>query len=117
MTSKIQIKKPSKENEKMAEGMKGLVGRKMTKPTKFMGEDVKMSKLSVAQVVEIQEAAKNQAEGENGFELLKKVIRMSVEDAADLTDEDFDKFPMDELSKLSEAIMAFSGIGDTKAGK
>jgi hypothetical protein len=100
-----------------AKGMKGLVGRKMTKPVKFLNDEVKINKLTVAQVIEIQEAAKGQAEGENGFELLKKVIRMSVEDAADLTDQDFDSFPMDELSKLSEAIMQFSGIGGAATGK
>ena len=112
MTSKIQIKPYSKRNEMTeATGMKGLVGRKMTKPVKFMNEEVKMNKLTVAQVIEIQEAAKTQAEGENGFELLKKVIRMSIVGADELTDQDFDAFPMDELSTLSEAIMKFSGIG------
>lgn len=100
----------------MAEGIKGLIGRKMTKTVKFIGEDVKISKLSVSQVLEIQEAAKSAGEGDSGFDLLKKVIRMSVEGAADLADEDFNSFPMDELSKLSNEIMKFSGIA-TDQGK
>ena len=46
-----------------------------------------------------------------GLNLLQGVIRASVEDAKDLTDEEFATFPMDELSKLSNEIMKFSGIG------
>lgn len=96
----------------MAEGIKGLVGRKMTKTIKFMGEDVKISKLSVSQVMEVQELAKrletNEAEG---FNVLKTVIRNGVEGGQDLTDEAFDNFPLDELSKLSSEVMKFSGIG------
>ena len=34
--------------------MKHLVGKVMSKKTKFMGEDVTMKKLSVSQVMEIQ---------------------------------------------------------------
>jgi len=96
----------------MSEGIKGLVGRKMTKNVKFMGEDVKISKLSVSEVMEIQERAKAlEKDGAEGFNILKTVIRASVEGAKDLTDQDFDNFPLDELSKLSNEIMRFSGIG------
>ena len=92
--------------------IKNLVGKKMTKAVKFMGEEVKISKLSVAQVTDIQERAKGLSdESSEGFDILKTVIRSSVEGGADLSDEDFDGFPMDELSKLSQEIMKFSGIG------
>jgi hypothetical protein len=99
-------------------GIKGLVGRKMTKDVKFINENVKISKLSVAEVMEIQSMAKNTESDEKaGFDLLKKVIRMSVEGASDLSDQDFDTFPMDELSKLSGEIMKFSGIAGDTSGK
>lgn len=99
-------------------GFKSLVGRKMTKSVKFMGEDVKISKLSVSEVLGIQESAKDLGDDENaGFDLLKKVIRLSVEGASDLSDQDFDTFPMDELSKLSNEIMRFSGIASGDSGK
>lgn len=94
----------------MAEGIKGLVGRKMQKTIKFMNEDVKIQKLNISQVLEIQEAAKTVKEGDSGFDLLKKVISMSVENGNELSDEDFDTFPMDELSRLSNEIMKYSGI-------
>jgi hypothetical protein len=102
-----------KQNTKVIKmSIKTMVGKKLSKSVKFMGEDVTISKLSVAEVVSIQEKAKAIAGDETqGFEVLKVVIRSSVEDAQDLSDEDFDGFPMDELSKLSNAIMLFSGIG------
>jgi hypothetical protein len=105
---------------KMAnEGMKSLIGRKMTKVVKFMGEDVKINKLSVAEVMEIQTAAKDAENDEaKGFNILKTILRDAVEGAAEISDEDFNNFPMDELSKLSNEIMKFSGIsGEEGKGK
>lgn len=111
MTSNINIPKISKANN-MSEGIKGLVGKKMTKTVKFMGEDVKISKLSVAEVMEVQELAKKIESNESeGFNVLKTVIRSGVENAKELSDETFENFPLDELSKLSSEIMKFSGIG------
>lgn len=119
MAPKISIPSIKKENNMSEQkGIKGLVGRKMTKKVKFVGEDVTISKLSVAEVLEIQENAKKaETSEETGFDLLKRVIRMSVEDADQLSDEDFDTFPMDELSKLSTEIMKFSGIAGNETGK
>ena len=99
-------------------GMKSLVGKKMSKKVKFMGEEIQISKLSVNEVMEIQEEAKKLAEddGEAGMGVLRKVISASVEGAAELSDEDYQTFPMDELSKLSNEIMKFSGlVGEDKA--
>ena len=101
-------------------GIKGLVGRKMTKTIKFMGEDILISKLNVSNVMEIQEKAKKLEENDNeGFDLLKSIIRSAVDGAGDLSDEDFEGFPLDELSRLSNEIMKFSGInaGEKTQGK
>lgn len=96
----------------MSEGIKALVGKKMTKTVKFMAADVTISKLSVSEVMEIQERAKAiNKDDEEGFNILKTVIRASVEGAKELADDDFNNFPLDELSKLSNEIMKFSGIG------
>ena len=116
MTSKLQIP-PTLKDRKMADGIKGLVGKKMTKEVQFMGEKILISKLSVAEVMEIQEAARKIDENNaEGLEVLRTVIRSSVKDASDLSDEDFQTFPMDELSRLSNEIMKFSGIAG-EAGK
>lgn len=126
MTSHIIIPGSVSESNKMAEvkagGMKGMVGRRMVKKVKFMGEDLEISKLSVAEVMDIQTKAKELEEAskdensdhngeDDGLNLLQGVIRASVESAKELTDDEFATFPMDELSKLSSAIMEFSGIG------
>lgn len=106
---------PKPKGNKM--GIKDLVGKKMSKEVKFMGANVQISKLSVAEVLDIQEKAKSIAENEvEGFSVLRVVIRSAVDGASDLSDEDFANFPMDELSKLSTEIMKFSGIGQ-EAGK
>lgn len=96
--------------------IKDLVGQRMKKKVKFMNADVTIQKLTIAEVMEIQEKAKGADEDEKrSFEVLRKVVRSAVEGAEDLSDEDFDTFPMDELSKLSNEIMRFSGLGE--AGK
>lgn len=99
----------------MAGNIKNLVGKRMTKDVKFLNENIQISKLTVAEVLEIQAEAKDAQSQENpddamGLSLLKKVIRLSVKDASELTDEDFRSFPMDELTKLSQEIMKFSGM-------
>jgi len=130
-------------------GIKGLVGKKMSKSIKFMGENINIFKLSVSQVMEIQALArvveanakdqnkikdtfdKEQAklllanpehyveeyeapEDVDNIKLLRSVVRMSVEGAEELTDEDFQTFPMDELAKLSSDIMVFSGVSQAE---
>jgi hypothetical protein len=106
-------------NMSEAKGIKALVGQRMTKTVKFLGSDVKISKLSVSEVLDIQNKAKDAEKDENaGLELLKSVVRSAVDGGADLDDSDFDSFPMDELSKLSNEIMKYSGLGQGQdAGK
>jgi hypothetical protein len=122
MTSNIKIPKISKDNNMSAAiGIKSFVGRKMTKPVDFMGDKVNINKLSVAQIQDLQSKAKeaetgNSSDDDSGLQVLCVVIRAGVEGGADLTDEDFKEMPMDELSKLSAAIMKFSGFG-AEAGK
>ena len=108
-----------KENNTM--DIKQLVGKKLTQEVKFMGEKVTIKKLTLAEVQEMQDLAKKAAGSENteddgaSFNVLRLIVRASVEGASDLTDDDFGQFPIDELSRLSNDIMKFSGIGE--AGK
>jgi hypothetical protein len=95
---------------------KDLIKKKMTRETKFMGESVKISKLSVAEVEEIQAIVKQQDENTEDYTILQKVICLAVEDANELSMEDFKSFPLDELNKLSKEIMKFSGL-NTEEGK
>lgn len=86
----------------------------ITQDVKFMGEKIKIRKLTVNQVLEIQEQAKipMMDDPKAGLRLVVKVISMGVEDAEGMTLEDFENYPLDDLNKLSEAIMSFSGMGN-----
>jgi len=103
-------------------GIKALVGVRQKKKYKFMDKDLDIQKLSYAEVMEVKlsaEAAQKEGNSEEtGFELLKTVIRKGVVGGSELTDDDFTTFPLDELSKLSNQIMVFSGIaGEGVTGK
>jgi hypothetical protein len=99
-------------------GIVALVGKRVTKEVAFMGDKIKINKLTVAEVTAIQEASKDLTENsEDGLLVLRQVIRSSVEGADELTDDDFQTFPLDELSKLSTEIMKFSGLGGTEETK
>lgn len=117
MTSKNTIRINSKVSD-MSEGMKSLVGKKMSKNIKFMNQDLTIKKLSVSEVLKIQEMAKDVGEDENAnFGLLMHVVRASAHGADELTEEDFNEFPIDDLSKLSNEIMKYSGMGAAEQGK
>ena len=115
---------------------KQLASKKISKQVNFMGEALTISKLSVKSVLAIQEEAEKLVKAENGgndedmptdvisalaetkgsLNVLKKIITLSVQGADDLEEDDFEQFPMDELSVLAKEIMTFSGM-DSAAGK
>ena len=113
MSSKISVpgvKAVAKETD-----FRSFVGARMSKNVKFMGGEVTINKLSVSEVQQIQEDAKKiQDDDQAGFEVLKKVIKYAVVGASDVEDEEFESFPLDELSKLSDEITKFSGFGEKK---
>ena len=110
MTEDIKIDAPK--------GLKALVGKKISKKIKFMGSEIEIVKLTVAQVLEIQKSAKETKEdSEEGLDVLKLVFRLACAEAGELSDEDFLEFPIDELSKVSAEIMKFSGMDANTAGK
>jgi len=107
-------------------GIKGLVGRKMPKEVKFMDEKITIYKLKFSEIIEIQEMVRESensdkegtsSEEDMGIDVLRKVIRSSVEGGDELEDADFQEFPMDELTKLSNEIMKHSGVNSDQAGK
>lgn len=100
-------------------GIKALVGSRQNKNHKFMDQNVTIQKLTYAEVMQVKELAQGiENDDAKGFELLKFVVRKGTQGGDDLTDDDFQTFPLDELSGLSSAIMKHSGIaGDQAAGK
>jgi hypothetical protein len=91
--------------------LRDLAAKRITKEIKFMGESVKISKLTVAEVIEIQEHVKATENNDNKISILRLITDLAVEGASDLTEEEFRSFPMEELNRLSEEVMKFSGVG------
>jgi hypothetical protein len=94
--------------------MKHLVGKIITEKVDFMGEKIDVKKLSVGQVLQVQKLSKkvanNKASEEESIRLLRDVVRMAVVGAEELTDEEFDTFPLEELNKISNAVLKLSGV-------
>ena len=95
--------------------MKQFVGKVMTKEVPFLGEKVKIKKLSAEIVLAIQAKAKEVAASQDdnaNIEMLLFVIKSGVDGAEDLTSDQIKGFPLDELSSVSDAILVFSGLGN-----
>lgn len=89
-------------------------GTKITKKFKFCEKEIDVAKLSVKQVLEIQSRAKDSKEGaEDNLEVLMLVVKSGAPDLKELTDEELQEFPMDELVKLSTEILKYSGLAQT----
>jgi len=97
--------------------MKEFLGKQFTKKVPFMGEEVEIKVLTVGSAREIEDLTKKMnklpEEKRDNLELLRKVIRMAVIGAEDLTDDELDSFPVSELTDLSQAIM---GVGSSEEG-
>jgi len=88
--------------------MKKFIGKKLTKEVEFMDGTVEIKVLTVGDVRAIEAKSKEQEEGGDQLDVLRFVMRLAVVDAEEMTDEDFDGFPVTELTKLSESIMGMS---------
>lgn len=99
--------------------MKHLVGKVITKKVPFMGDEVEIKKLSVNEVFKVQELVKKSTKSkdeQDQIALLRDVMRLAVIGANDLSDDDFNTFPIADLSEITESVLSFSGIGNTDQG-
>jgi len=115
------MKVPSLQEKPMS-GIKALVGKRISKKVKIMDAQIDIYKLTVGEIEDIQHAAKEieaiskrieageNVDGSSGLEVLKKVIALGAEGGNELTDDDFSQLPLEELSKLSEAILEYNGM-------
>ena len=95
--------------------MKHLVGKKISKKVDFMGDKVEIKKLTVNEVLKIQEATKNTSE-EDQINTLRVILRSAVVGADELSDEDIATFPLEELTSLSAEIVKYSGMVGSAEG-
>jgi hypothetical protein len=65
-------------------GLKDLVNKRIGKTTKFMGEDIKINKLSVNEISAIRASAskaKDSDQDEDNLEILRNIIKSSCDEA------------------------------------
>ena len=87
----------------------------MTVKVHFMGDEVEVRKLTVAEIFDVQDIISKAGKDEAGqMKLLQDVIRLAVVGAEEITEEEFKGFPIAELTKLSEQIMSVSGLGGSE---
>jgi hypothetical protein len=90
-----------------------MLGKKISKTVTFMGEEVEIKKLSVSEVLTLQKSAnelQKDANDADGLKLIVSIITTGVTEAAGMKFEDFKEFPMEELSRLSNEVMVWSGM-------
>ena len=90
--------------------MKHLVGQDVTTVVKFMNDEVQIKQLSVNSVLTLQAKFQNPEADMANIETLTEIVKVGVIGADKLKDEDIQSFPLLELTKLANEIMAFSGL-------
>ena len=87
-------------------------GKLITKKTKFLDEEIVINKLTVAQVLEIQENARKLKEGDEqgNIDLVVLTIKSGCKELVEFENEAFMEWPLEELQKLSGEILKFSGL-------
>lgn len=101
--------------------IKKLAQKSLKKTVTFMDDKVEIRKLSLRDVTKIQEIAaevKLQEGTDPNAELalLKSVIQLAVDGADELTDEEFDNFPLGEIADLANEILVYAGVNKPDAG-
>ena len=85
-----------------------------------MGDEVEVKKLTVGEILALQKVIAKVGDSEDAAKqigLLREIIKVAVLGADELSDEDFDTFPIEELNKLSTKVMNLSGLaGEETAG-
>jgi hypothetical protein len=97
--------------------MKHLINKELTEKVPFMGDEVEVRKLTVGTIMELQKVIKKadkSKDDEAQLKLLCDIIKVAVVGAEELTDEDFESFPLSELTELSNHVMRVSGLGGTE---
>jgi len=87
----------------------------------FLGEKnaVEVRKLIGSEVKSLQKdikALQKLPEEEQGLAIRNLVLRMTVIGAEDMTDDEFDAFPLDDLATLTQSCLEYSGISEPAEG-
>jgi hypothetical protein len=82
------------------------------KTVKFMDQDLEIKQLTVKGVKDLQTTLdKNTDATMDAVKTLAVIFKATVVGAEDMADEEFEKFPIEPLTKLSNEILQFNGLG------
>ena len=92
--------------------MKHIKIKDITKKVKFLDQDLEIKQLTVKGVKELQTSLNEVKDASlDAVKTLGIIFRSTVVGAEDMKDEDFESFPISELTKLSNDILEFNGLG------
>lgn len=83
----------------------------ITKKVPFLEQEVEVKQLTVKGVKDLQDSLSHEDATLNAIKTLGVIFKATVVGAEDMTDEDFEKFPINALTELSSEILKFNGLG------
>lgn len=85
----------------------------ITKKVSFLEQEVEVKQLTVKGVKDLQNALDTTkgADDLGGLKTLSIIFKATVVGAEDMKDEEFELFPIQALTKLSNDILEFNGLG------
>tara|TARA_R110002124_G_scaffold32577_3_gene109020 strand:+ start:2317 stop:2631 length:315 start_codon:yes stop_codon:yes gene_type:complete len=85
----------------------------ITKKVSFLEQEVEVKQLTVKGIKDLQLALDSikGASDVGGLSTLSIIFKATVVGAEKMADEDFEKFPIQALTKLSNDILLFNGLG------
>ena len=85
----------------------------ITKKVPFLGQEVEVKQLTVKGIKDLQANldANKDAKDLGGLATLAIIFKATVIGAEDMTDADFENFPIQALTDLSNEILIFNGLG------
>ena len=80
---------------------------------------MEIKQLTVKGVKDLQEAMDKHKEDVSGIKTLASIFKATVVGAEDMKDEEFENFPIQALTQLSNDILAYNALGakDDNGGK
>ena len=91
----------------------------ITKKVTFLKQEVEIRQLTVKGVRELQTVLDKSKEDVSGLSTLSAIFKATVIGADGMKDKDFENFPIQALTELSNEILVYNGLGakDDKGDK
>jgi len=91
----------------------------ITKKIPFLEQEVEIKQLTVKGVKELQTTLDKSKDDVSGLSTLSAIFKATVIGADSMKDKDFENFPIQALTELSNEILTYNGLGakDDKGDK